>query len=192
MTTAFSMRSIEEVELQRSRWRRARKSLRLVDEEDECFATGGLGQRVPDLAARLLVLPFDPEANHRFLRRGVLGVVDLGAADSIWATRDRTQFQTHGLWSGNIRRTVILVTPLNLWDQFLALTRSASIDAGFGRHVGRINENGNLFFLINLVGRVWSQATRYTEVVGRFKLAGPFEVTLRAPSDGWRLSGQRR
>ena len=178
MTTAFSMRSIEEVELQRSRWRRARKSLRLVDEEDECFATGGLGQRVPDLVARLLVLPFDPEAN----------LVSFDAGFWEWWTSERqtplgrqervglnSKPTAYGAAIYDVRHSR---DAPNLWDQFLALTRSASIDAGFRRHVGRINENGNWFFLINLVGRVWSLATRYTEVVERFKLAGPFEGTL--------------
>ena len=132
MTTAFSMRSIEEVELQRSRWRRARKSLRLVDEEDECFATGGLGLRVPDLVARLLVVPFDPEAN----------LVSFDAEFWEWWTSERqTPFGRQERVGLNSKPTAYGAAIYdvrhsrdapNLWDQFLALTRSASIDAGFG------------------------------------------------------------
>ena len=172
------MRSIEYVELQRSRWRRARKRLHLVDEEDKCFATGGLGKRVPDLLARFLVLPFDPEAN----------VVSFDAEFWKWWTSERQTPFGKQEWFGHDSKPTAHGAAIydahhfgddrSLWDQYLALTRSASIDAGFRRHVGSVNENGNRFFLINLVGRVWSLANRYTEVVERFKLAGPFEVTL--------------
>jgi hypothetical protein len=48
-------------ELYRSRWRRARETLGLVDPGQDGFATGGLGRHVAHFTARLLVLPADPE-----------------------------------------------------------------------------------------------------------------------------------
>jgi hypothetical protein len=48
-------------ELYRSRWRRARETLGLVDPGQDGFATGGLGGHVPHLTVRLIVLPADPE-----------------------------------------------------------------------------------------------------------------------------------
>ena len=50
-------------ELYRSRWRRARETLGLVDPGQDGFATGGLGRHVPHLTVRLLVLPADPEVS---------------------------------------------------------------------------------------------------------------------------------
>ena len=50
-------------ELYRSRWRRARETLGLVDPGQDDFATGGLGGHVPHLTVRLLVLPADPEVS---------------------------------------------------------------------------------------------------------------------------------
>ena len=176
--TDFSVQPIQAVELQRSRWRRVRSLLHLVDLEDERFATGGLGQRVPGLTARLLILPSDPQAS----------IVSFDTEFwNWWASERQTPFGKQE-WFGHHSKPTADGAALfdehhsgkdrNLWDQYLALTRSASIDAGFSRQVGRFYEDGNQFYLINLVGRVWSLAHRYSEVVQRFELPGPFEVTL--------------
>ena len=50
-------------ELYRSRWRRARETLGIVNPGQNGFATGGLGGHVPHLTVRLLILPADPEVS---------------------------------------------------------------------------------------------------------------------------------
>lgn len=47
-------------EMCRTRWRRARESLNLIDVGRDDFGTGGLGRNMPHLAVRLLILPGDP------------------------------------------------------------------------------------------------------------------------------------
>lgn len=48
-------------EIYRSRWRREREKLGFIDIRQPGFATGGLGQYVPNLAVRLVILGGDPE-----------------------------------------------------------------------------------------------------------------------------------
>lgn len=50
---------VKELELYRHRWRRVRRVLQLVDPDGESFAEGGLARFMPDLGARLLILPPD-------------------------------------------------------------------------------------------------------------------------------------
>lgn len=53
---------LDELDVQRARWRRAREKLRLTDPEADDFATDGLARRLDNPRIRLLILPADPEA----------------------------------------------------------------------------------------------------------------------------------
>ena len=54
--------SIEVIEVQRARWRRARERRAMASVLDHSFAKLGLSVAVQDLSVRFLIMPSDPDA----------------------------------------------------------------------------------------------------------------------------------
>ena len=172
-------RTAPTIDFYRRRWERARTPLRLLDPGDELFSQGGLGSQVRDLALRVLVLPADPEA----------GPVELDSDCRDWWLADREDpFGTTSTRFGSSHRSTSSAIvqfdedydrdSRRPWQRFMALHRSAALEAGFGRDVAFERSRQRYFFLIDIVGRVWSVLARYSEVVERHGCAGPFEVTV--------------
>ena len=151
----------------------------MLDPGDELFSQGGLASRVRDLALRVLVLPGDPEASP----------IELDSACRDWWLADRedpfgispTQFG-----SSNQSTSFAAVRfdddynrkSYRPWRRFTALHRSSALEAGFSGDVALEREGMRYFFLIAVVGRIWSALARYSEVLERYGCAGPFEVTV--------------
>ena len=181
----------------RRRWERARASLRLIDPGDELFSQGGLASRVRVLAVRVLVLPADPEASP----------IELDADCRDWWLTDRVDpfGTTHTRFGSSHRSTSSGIVQFDgdydrdayrPWQRYMALHRSAALEAGFSRDVAFERGGERYFSLIGIVGRVWSVLARYSEVVERYGCAGPFEVAVALPrtshalladfGEGWR------
>ena len=71
------------------------------------------------------------------------------------------------------------------WDQYVALYRSGAVEFGLGRGgsvAWRRHEEGGqetrVFFLTQIVGRLWWTVNRYRDVVERTQVSGPWELSL--------------
>ena len=122
---------IDQVELLRGRWRRAREPLRLTDPSDEDFGTGGLAALAPEACVRLLILPSDPEATL---------ISEFDPAFWEWWGQARPN-PFHGAaptdWGPQRRPTVeaaVRSRPRDsgrwVWDTYLALHRSGAMEFG--------------------------------------------------------------
>ena len=158
----------------RARWRRWRASQRLLEPEDDGFGHGGLGRDLPDLCTRLTVLPPDPEAT----------VTEFD--DDLWAWWG-TEFDdpvTGGVTSWGSEKAPTVAAALHgsrsngEWLRYLALHRHGGLELGLGRDGGMERDERRAFFLIQIVHRCWVALARFGELVVRFNLEGPFEVTL--------------
>jgi len=163
-------------EVYRSRWRRQREGIRLLDVQQDAFAAGGLGVYTPDLAVRLVVLPGDPENewidfNDQFWEwwKGQ----QKGPFDGIPSRWDRSR---------SMASAAVRYRPLSddssKWRAYLALYRHGGLDVGLGHDGARqLDENTRIFVLLAIVGSVWTALHLYTEAVARFKINGPWECS---------------
>jgi hypothetical protein len=164
-------------EIYRSGWRRERERLGLLDTRQEDFATGGLGQYVPNLTVRLVILPADPE------RRLIEFDKEFW---EWWKTGQGSPFgEPLEDWSRGIPTTNAAVGRQSLssdrwkWDSYYALYRHGGGDMGLGRDGGRlVNDGKPLFFLLRIVGRVWTALHMYETAVVRYKINGPWECSV--------------
>lgn len=117
-------------EIHRSRWRREREKLGLMDVRQEAFAKGGFGQYVPNLTVRLVVLGADPE-------RELINFDN--EFWSWWKTDRETPFGTGRNDWGHVTPTPNAAVRhhrhLNkswIWDSYVALYRHGGLDVGLG------------------------------------------------------------
>lgn len=172
-------------ELFRTRWRRTREALKLVDPQREDFASGGLGRCVEHLTARLVILPRDPEQD----------VVEFD--QNLWSWL-RSEFESpfagqptdwgrHTLpTTAAAVRCIQVSAERQSWDSYLAICRHGGLDMGVGVEGGRDIDSSErrAFWLLRIVGRIWSALHLYGEAVRRFGVKGPWEcsVALRKTS----------
>lgn len=174
----------EEIDLYRLRWREARQRLRLVDALSEDFGRGGLARHAPEIHVRFLIFPADPEA----------AAVQFDADFWAWWMQDRpnpfegaslTNWGREGLpeATGAVRYDRWTDDRWN-WDGYLALHRCGGLEFGLGR-LGSVRwrrapeqDETHVFFLTTIVGRVWVALALFSEVLERFAIQGPWEITL--------------
>jgi hypothetical protein len=162
-------------ELYRTRWRRAREALGLVDPERDSFATGGLGGHVPQLTVRLLVLPADPEVNRIEFDEALW---------EWWKGTRQSPFEGSPIDWGNFLLPTssaavrcVSVTE-EKWDSYLALSRYGGLDMGLGRDGAAERDGVRVFWLVRTVGRLWAALQLYREIVARFDIVGPWECSV--------------
>jgi hypothetical protein len=162
-------------EIYRNRWRRVREGLCLVDSARDGFGTGGLGLNVPHLAVRLLVLPGDPEVSR----------VDFD--QSVWAWwKSAHESPLDGAatdWGNTMRPTTgAAVRCVSLsdeeWDSYLALCRHGGLDMGMGGDGAAERDGRRIFWLVRMVGRLWTALHLYREIGPRFGVTGPWECSV--------------
>jgi hypothetical protein len=162
-------------EIYRTRWRRARGTLGLVDPGQDGFATGGLGRHVPHLTVRLLVLPADPEVGRIEFDEPLW---------NWWKSAHQSPFEESPTDWGNslLPTSSAAVRCVSLaeekWDSYLALPRYGGLDMGLGPEGGAEREAGRVFWLVRIVGRLWAALHLYREVVARFDIVGPWECSV--------------
>jgi hypothetical protein len=70
------------------------------------------------------------------------------------------------------------------WDDYLALHRNGAMEFGLDRLGSGTfqrqfeDESIQVFFLTTIVGRTWWCLSRYTDVVARYELEGPYQISL--------------
>ncbi|MBI4494726.1 MAG: hypothetical protein HY690_18275 [Chloroflexi bacterium] len=162
---------------QRERWRRARESLRLVDPEAEDFATGGLAARfVTDPGVRLLILPADPEAWLLEFDEGFWQWWLQEWPDPV--TGRPTGWGRDGRPTSRAALRLRSQASNDRWKSYLALYRHGGLELELGREGMVPAPGGGYVRLINIVGRAWGAMDLYRDVIRRFDIAGPWEVSL--------------
>jgi len=166
---------IEETELLRARWHRQRERQRLIATDDAQFGIGGLAAILDRPAVRLLVLPADPECS----------CVEFD--DDFWAwycvdledpvSGDRSN------WGSACRPTANAAVRTDarreLAGRYIAVMRHGGLELGLGREaVYAVRDTVECFGLLTIVGRIWCALEQYRGVIQRFKVAGPWQVTL--------------
>lgn len=176
--------ALDELELVRARWRRAREIIGLTDPRSDDFAQGGLAAHVEDVGIRFILLPADPEG------------VPIPFEEDFWEwwMQDRPNpFEGAGVtdWGRQSIPTAHAAVRYNRrngkwnWSDYLALHRHGGLEFGLGR-VGAADWGGRQegeahrgFFLTTIVGRVWVSLSFYADVLARFgALEAPWEATL--------------
>ncbi|MGH2383260.1 MAG: hypothetical protein ACRDG7_18855 [Candidatus Limnocylindria bacterium] len=175
MTEARDGGALPDIDTIRARWRRWRKRQLLADLDAEDFGHGGLARLIPDRTSRLLILPSDPETH----------LVDLD--EEIWdwwasefddpATGEQTR------WGRNRLPTAAAAVfgddyGERGWRRYIALHRSGALEVGFGRDGSVVHDEQRYFFLGSIVARCWAAIERYREVIERFDLQAPHELSL--------------
>lgn len=177
------VRGLEETEILRGRWNEFREPLRLTDPASEGFGTGGLAQFVTDPGVRLLVVPPDPAASLVHLDSGFWTWWSeerqnpfLGAQRTIWGTQ--TTPTSDAAVTFNRRGDAKWD-----WESFLALHRNAALEVVLGGYgvrswTAETDVSERAFWLTEIVGRTWVALELYAEVIERFEVEGPWELTL--------------
>jgi hypothetical protein len=164
-------------EIRRSRWRREREKLGLADVHQQEFAKGGLGQYVPNLSLRLVILAVDPECE----------LVNFDEEFwSWWKIKHESPFGGPPDDTGGVIPTTnaaVRYDPLSdkpwSWDSYIALCRHGGLDMGLGHDgAGATQEGKRIFWLVRIVGRLWNTLHFYREAVERCKISGPWECSV--------------
>ena len=172
------MNTITDIELRRARWRRHLAVQRLDSIDRKDFAVGGLGSRIKDPTARLLLLPPDPDREmftfdaEFWGRLDELKTVKLDEFGDVSFGEDRIP-TAHAA-------ALVPYGGEHPWASYLAVHRNGAIECGLGsRGGGRFkNRNGEEARYFNLISIV-----RYSEAV--LKLA---RQVVREPDDEWQLT----
>ncbi|OGX35657.1 MAG: hypothetical protein A3C36_00365 [Omnitrophica WOR_2 bacterium RIFCSPHIGHO2_02_FULL_52_10] len=164
-------------EAYRARWHRARERLILLNIQQEAFATGGVGQYVPQLAVRLVILPGDPDSKR------------IEFNDEFWSwLESEHENPLHGrvnIWGHTVIPTTSVAVVCQQvsdgpwkWGSYLALYRHGGLDMGLGHGGGKSMGQKRLFRLVHIVGRLWSALHFYGHAVSHFHIDGPWECSV--------------
>jgi hypothetical protein len=167
--------TVHEVDAQRARWLRYRTRQTLTLDAGDEFACGGLGRHVDGLDVRLLFLPADPEGD----------VVPLDGEVLAWLKEPRQSPYggRYPLWGHRERGMSGALVVYDQyrdedgWTRYLALHRHGGIEVGVGRLGYEVSEV-RVFPLRAIVGLAWTAAALYAEVVERWQVQGPVEITV--------------
>lgn len=172
-----------DIDVIRERWTRFRASLGLVNTELEDFGRGGLASRVKDPAARVLVLPSDP----------ALDVLDFNPVFWEWWAQERqnpfegTPPTSWGRESTPTSGAAVTFersgdSKWDEWAYFLALHRNGGLEAVLGalgaQSWGQDDKAQRVFWLTEIVGRLWAALDFYRDVIEKSELQGPWEVSV--------------
>lgn len=163
-----------EVDAQRARWVAYRKRQQLHLEAGEQFARGDLGSHVGNLDVRLLSLPADPDRD----------VVPLGT-DALEWFKQVGSGPFHGRsprWPGDRAVTNALVLfdyyrEEMEWVRYLALHRHGGIEIGAGDLSYEVKEM-RVIRLRRVVALVWTAVAVQAEVVEKWEIEPPYELTV--------------
>lgn len=163
------MRDLKELDRARERWRLVRR--RLGQSADSEHGSLGLARRIESLSARLLILPSDPFAT------------DLSFDEEFWGwwtNEGPSPFGNRVHWTNTavtVDAAVKYSGSSEEWSTYLGLHRHGGVEVGFDP-LWSGSQKGRFFRLLQTVGLVWIGAAAQAEAVGRFRLTGPWELSL--------------
>lgn len=163
-----------DLDVLRERWRREKHALRLRDVNADGFGAGGLGERLDDPSVRLVVLPADPEDARVEFDDDLLEWWGQDWIDP--ASGEKTSWGRTTLTAAAMIRYT--ESGEGSWSRYLALRRDGGIDLGMGTDSARGVSEQRHFWLVTIVGRIWSAMSVYRECLARLSPPGPWEVTL--------------
>ena len=152
--------------------------MRLDDQTDEQFALGGLGGRVPDLKARIVILPEDPDGHRIEFDEDFW---------KLWMTDLKGPFPDRELrWGSSAAPTAMAAARCDEvgdghWRRYAALDHGGALDIGLGGQAGwRGERNGwkGACFLLPIVATVWEVCYVYGQLAERFSLERPWELSI--------------
>jgi hypothetical protein len=164
-------------EMYRARWRRERERLGVSDISQQDFAKAAIARFVPNLTVRFVVLGADPD------REWIDFDPDFW---SWWKTNQASPFDaapeewgsTMPTTNAAVRRRPFSNDPWS-WDSYIALYRHGGLDVGLGRDGAvPLNEKRRIFFLLRIVGRIWTALHLYSECIKHLNIEGPWECSL--------------
>jgi hypothetical protein len=174
----------------RDRWRRSRHELGLANPDEEGFGAAGLARFVEDRAARLVILPSDPESS------------DISFTGDFWSwweekRPDPADGGSPTQWGSRVRSCSFAALRIDErstseWRRYVALLRSGGLDVTLGSDAGfNLEEPQRRFFRLSIiVGRVWAALSLYRAVLDRYELPGPWQIGLALlRTEGAILSG---
>jgi hypothetical protein len=192
------------IDHQRERWQRHRAEQAMTPDVGDQFACGQLGGLVDGLDFRVLFLPSDPAGDAISLDQEVLNWLKqqrespYGGGYPSWGYLDRA---TNG--------ALIQYQPFRddkAWSRYLALHRHGGLEVGIGHFAYEfrpyLQEDGGtrIFPLRPMVGLIWTLAALQADVVNRWQISGPFEITIALSrtrkatlgtfAEGWPEPGQ--
>jgi len=173
----------------RERWRRVRRQLNLTDVESPSYGTGGLGRRLGEPSVRLIILPADPDHH----------VIDFTHEAYEWWELDKQDpaLRRSTSWGPMTVTAEALVryekNGKDQWSRYFGLYRHGGVDMGLGTDGAWGVGDKRLFGLVPIVGKIWAVLAAYSEVIQKYKIAGPWEITLALlRTEGTQLSGVAR
>ncbi len=174
------MSKLLETDLVRERWQKTLAAEALDDADREDFMLGGLGARVQEPTARLVLLPPDPQAETP------------GLYDSIWDWLETRR--TIRLGNGEVPLGDNVVPTAHAaalvrdggenraWRNYAAVHRSGAVEVGLGDRgaANRSTQNGDktrFFWLISIVAYTWAMAELARDLPVDANREGPFLLT---------------
>jgi len=172
------MTALSDLELQRARWRRARATGHLLDADDSAFAKSSLARRLDKVAARMLLLPSDPELVSAPTDEALLDRLDEAAKE--WGSAHHVG----NLWGFGKTATADGAclfgydnSSAGPWNGYLCLRSDGGLDVGLGTRVFWARDDDKWFGLSAIVARVWC-ALEVHAAISTLQRADPGEVTL--------------
>lgn len=160
---------------QRRRWADARRLDHLDLANSANFAAGGLGAHVDSLDLRVRFLPADPLA----------APVRLDADAEQWLSEPRSSPHGGRAPDANLLKRATSSALVRYeqyndergWTTFVGLHRDGGLDFGEGHAI--VHHHDDRFLPLQpVVGAVWHLAAMQLEAVQRWKIGGPFEVSV--------------
>ena len=150
------MASLTDTELVRARWRRHLCAEALDTTERDDFAFRGLGARVPHLAFRLLLLPYDPD---RELPEAKDVAAHLESHRSLDIGNGTIHFGTRVTPAAHATALVVRPGDNEPWERFVAVHRNGAIELGLNDRERRYSDDPDTKFVQLVAAASFSWAT---------------------------------
>jgi hypothetical protein len=167
--------NLSDLDIVRSGWQRELAKRRLSDAQDEHFSLGGLSTMIERPSVRFLILPGDPSITSISFDQETRG----------WwqEVRAAPVPDQHVRWGDQFRSIAhtLLGVPHgeHPWRGYYALHRNGALEFDLGTSgVRDFGDGWKLFLLIPTVVRIWCAVFDYNELIQRFSVAGPWQLTL--------------
>lgn len=160
---------------QRRRWHESRERFELVDPTASEFAKGGPARQMDSVGLRVVVLPGDPLGEQ----------IRLSDKTESWFEEHTRQLPSGGraqlgMWTRATTDAMLSYSQNHDdkgWNSYIGLLRSGGVDAALDR-VSRTRDDVTWFSLTTVVDVARSALSLSASAIGKWKVPGPFELTV--------------